>query len=361
MPFAEVVNDQAYLKVGFMGLQGSGKTYTAAQIAIGLHKLLVERKIIDRKLPVFALDSETGSTWLKPLFEQAGIRLFADKTKAFPALVRGCQEVAKQNGILLVDSITHFWREICEAYARDKKRRKLEFQDWGTIKSRWEEFTNLYVNGSFHCIMCGRQGYEYDMYVDEEDGKRKIEKAGLKMKAETETGYEPNLLVVMERHQELDTNGQTVKRVWRTAYVLKDRADLIDGKSFDNPTFESFAPHINTLNLGGEHVGVDTSESSQGTFPRDDNHWRYEKEQKEVALAELQALMVQHYPTRSGADSQAKLALLLEIFDCRSWEKVQQKSLQEIREGYEKTHLKLEGKPVATAQSALTAEADERF
>lgn len=360
MPFAEVINDQAYLKAGFMGLQGSGKTYTAAQIAIGLHKLLAERKIIAPKLPVYALDSETGSTWLKPMFEKEGIRLFADKTKAFPALVRGCQEVAKQKGILLIDSITHFWREICDAYAKEKRRRKLEFQDWGTIKAQWQQFTDLYVNGTFHCVMCGRQGYEYDMYVDEDDGKRKIEKSGLKMKAETETGYEPNLLVVMERHQELDTNGVSVKEVWRTAYVLKDRADLIDGKSFKNPTFNDFAPHVNTLNLGGEHVGVDTSETSQGTFPRDDTGWRYEKEQKEVMLAEFQGLAVKHYPSQSGDDKKAKAALVFEIFGCHSWEKVQQKSLEEIKDGFHKAYQKLEGKLPGQTVS-LTQEASETF
>ncbi len=346
MGFTEVVNDQAYLKAGILGLQGSGKTMTAAKLLIGLHKHLAAKQVIDPKLPVHFIDSETGSTWLRPLFEQAGIRLLADKTRAFPALVRGCKEVAKLNGLLLIDSITHFWRELCEAYAKEKNRRKLEFADWNVIKSRWQEFTDSYVNGPYHCVMNGRQGYEYDMYEDD-NGKKKIEKSGVKMKAETETGYEPNLLVLMERHQELD--GTSVSRQWRTAYILKDRGQDIDGKCFNDPDFANFLPHINRLNLGGAHLGVDTSETSQGTFPRDDNSWRYEREQKDAYLAEFQGLAVKHYPSQTAADKQAKAALVFEIFGCHSWEKVTQMGLIDIKAGYFKAHEKLEGRPAPDA------------
>jgi hypothetical protein len=342
MGFTEVVNDQAYLKAGLLGLQGAGKTMTGAKILIGLHKHLVARKVIDPALPVHFMDSETGSTWLRPLFADAGITLMVDKTRAFPALVRGCKEVSKLKGLLLIDSITHFWRELCEAYAKEKNRRKLEFSDWNVIKSRWNEFTDLYVNGAFHCVMCGRQGYEYDMYEDD-NGKKKIEKAGVKMKAETETGYEPNLLVLMERHQELD--GSSIKRQWRTAYILKDRCQDIDGKSFDNPDFADFLPHINRLNLGGDHVGVDTSETSQGTFPRDDNSWKYERDQCTIMLEEIKGLMVRYYPSQSADDKRAKADLVREFFNTESWTKVELMSLLELRTAYVKLHTKLVGAP----------------
>jgi len=38
--------------------------------------------------------------------------------------------------------------------------------------------------------------------------------------------------------------------------VLKDRSTLLDGKTFRNPTFETFLPHIQLLNLGGKQLGV---------------------------------------------------------------------------------------------------------
>jgi hypothetical protein len=43
-------------------------------------------------------------------------------------------------------------------------------------------------------IICGRAGYEYD-YFEDDEGKKQLEKTGIKMKAETEMGFEPSLLV----------------------------------------------------------------------------------------------------------------------------------------------------------------------
>jgi len=41
--------------------------------------------------------------------------------------------------------------------------------------------------------------------TDEESGKKNLEKTGIKMKAKGELGYEPSLLVLMER--EMDKSG----------------------------------------------------------------------------------------------------------------------------------------------------------
>ena len=76
-------------------------------------------------------------------------------------------------------------------------------------------------------------------------------------------GYEPSLLVLMERHMDVATN-----KVRRTASVLKDRACLIDGKEFKNPEFKNFLPHIERLNLGGNELGVD-GDNSEATIPPD--------------------------------------------------------------------------------------------
>jgi hypothetical protein len=63
--------------------------------------------------------------------------------------------------------------------------------------------------------------------------------------------------------------GKRVARHWRETTVVKDRFDLIDGKVFENPTFEAFLPHIERLNLGGSQIGFDATRSSVGMFPAD--------------------------------------------------------------------------------------------
>jgi hypothetical protein len=343
VPFEDVVNDQAYLKAGLMGLQGSGKTYTAAKMAIGLHDMLVTRSLADKDSPIWMCDTEVGSSWIRGEIAAAGKKFQADKTRSFKSLIQDCEQVASTNGVLIIDSITAYWRELCESYASKVGRRRLTFQDWGAIKSIWSEFTDLYVNGPFHCIMCGRQGYEYDFFEDD-DGKKQLEKTGLKMKGEGETGYEPSLLVVMERHQQLGNNNQ-IEKVWRTAYVLKDRSTLIDGKSFENPTFADFMPHINCLNLGGEHVGVSTSQNSESMIVKEQLR-EHDETRRSVTLDEINELIKKHIPGMSADDKAARGDLLEKHAGTRSWKKVETFDLNELRRIHHKVSVELEKRPL---------------
>ncbi|HHV9050759.1 TPA: AAA family ATPase, partial [Shigella flexneri] len=103
------------------------------------------------------------------------------------------------------------------------------------------------------------------------------------MKAETETGYEPSIRIQMEKQMNIETG-----QVWRTARILKDRSTRIDGQVFSNPTFKNFLPHIESLNLGGEHPGIDTSRDNSELFANDGTPtWLKEKRAKEIALDEI--------------------------------------------------------------------------
>jgi hypothetical protein len=342
MPFTKVVNDQAYAKIGILGLQGSGKTYTAAEITVGLRRLLVEKGLPGGSQPIFMNDTETGSSWLADRFAQEGIPFEVSKTRSFRDLLTDGQQVAEVNGIWLIDSITHYWNELMEAYKRKHNRKRLTINDFGAVKSLWARFTDLYVNSAAHIVMCGRQGYEYDFFEDD-DGKKQLEKTAVKMKAEGETGYEPSLLIVMERHQELDSRGK-IERVFRTAYILKDRANVIDGKSFENPTFEDFGPHIAKLNLGGNHLGVDTSRTSDSIIDREES-WKYEAEQRQILQEEITELIKKYHPSQTADDKASRIDLLEEFFSTRSWKKVETFSLQELKVAYNRLHNKLVGKP----------------
>ena len=56
-------NQTAFLKAGIMGFQGSGKTYTAVDLAIGLTKLSKGTKVA-------FYDTETGSDFHIKKFEE---------------------------------------------------------------------------------------------------------------------------------------------------------------------------------------------------------------------------------------------------------------------------------------------------
>lgn len=335
--FREAEVTSAFLKMGLMGFAGSGKTHTASQTAIGLVQYMREKGVEYADKPAFFLDTETGSDWVKPQFEAAGVRLFTAKTRAFSDLLAAVKEAEKEASLLLVDSISHFWTEICDSYMKRKNRTRLQFEDWAFLKKEWGKFTEQFINSQLHIILCGRAGYEYD-YFQDEAGKKQLEKTGIKMKAEGEMGYEPSLLVLMEREMDMETN-----KVHRTASIIKDRSTLIDGRRFHNPTFDNFMPHIKYLNLGGKQLGVDTSRNSEADIPADerDNRALHRK----IVLDEIESLLVLHFPGQSAAEKKKKLELLKTHF-AASWTEMDRlMPLSDLRAGYDSLHIELEGGP----------------
>lgn len=354
--FKPATNSQAYLKAGFMGFAGDGKTFTATQLAIGLVELMRERGLDIGDRPAYFLDTETGSDWVKPQFDAAGIELRTAKTRAFVDLMTAIAEAEQNASVLLIDSISHFWRDLTESYAARKRRTHgLQFQDWAWLKQEWGRFTDAFVNSKCHIILCGRAGYEYDFF-EQEGGKKELQKTGVKMKAETETGYEPSILVLMSKHRSMETG-----EVWREGSILKDRANIIDGKTFKNPTFEDFRPHIDFLNLGGEHIGVDTSRNSQELVTPDGKpKWQHDKEQKEIALDEIVELLKKHHGGQTKDAQNARGDVLEQIFSTRSWKRVETLPRDKIEAGRNALWLQLEGveygfKPPTEEETEATA------
>lgn len=307
-----------------VALAGDGKTHTASLVAIGLVQLLRERGFPAGDRPVMFLDSESGSDWVKPLFDAADIELEVAKTRAFVDLKDAVCETEARGCVLIADSLTHFWRRFCDEYAARKERRRgLEFHDWQWLKTEWSVFTDLYVNSQCHIILAGRAGYEYDFF-ERDDGKKELERTGVKMKAESETAFEPSLLVHMEKHIGLPDPRTGQVEMWRTATVLKDRSRRIDGRVFKNPTFADFRAHIECLNLGGVHLSVDLSRNNAALFQDDGKpKWQRDKEMKELALAEIADLLAKHFPGQAVEQKRLKGDWLEKAFNSRTWERIQ--------------------------------------
>ena len=127
----------AYLKAGFYGGQGSGKTRTATEVAIGLHKYIKSTK------GVAFFDTETGSDFMVPLFNKHKIDLFTEKAKSFVALRDTIIQAPQFADILIIDSITHPWRELVKSYKAARHQKFLRIQDWGPLKEEWQQFSDL--------------------------------------------------------------------------------------------------------------------------------------------------------------------------------------------------------------------------
>lgn len=318
--FKKMDTRPAFLKMGIYGDAGSGKTFTASQIAKGLALLTAARNGGD-KPPVMFLDTETGSAFMKPVFEKAGIEFLTpeEPTRAFCDLMGAVEEAQAAGAILIVDSMTHFWEEIREAYLAAKRERlkkpyaKLELPDWNVIKPEWAKFTTAYLNANAHIILCGRAGSVYEFQdKDDESNRKEMITVGTRMAAEKGMGYEPNILVEMTSRQAIARDKK--KTIIRTATILKDRFDVLDGLQFEDPTFENFLPHINMLNIGGKHAGINATRTSKELFPTEGEGRDTNSVRRAIVIEDIKDLLIKHVPGMSNTDKTRKSELVRKHF-----------------------------------------------
>lgn len=335
-------NKQAFAKVGLYGNAGSGKTYTAALIAIGLHQYAKATK------PIGMFDTEPAASYIIPLFEKAGIPfLVYDESRALKDLMSFMDEAEQECFAVIVDSVTHVWRDTQESYMAKineglaKKNKKpiyrLEFHHWVPIKAAWAKFTDRYLSSKLHVIVCGRAGAMYEYQENTETGKKELITTGSRMATEKEMGYEPSLLIEMIPARE---NGKTINR----AVVIKDRTDTLNGNEIDFPDFEKLKSHFAFLNLGGEHYTSMERRDSKEMFTEDgQDDWSNEQRQRGILSEEIGGLMQTHYPAQTAEHKAARLALMQEIFGTRSWKKIEEATpSKDLRAGLEKMREKLE-------------------
>jgi len=327
-------NQMAFAKVGIYGFSGSGKTRTSAEIMIGLYHYLLEKKAIKKDTPLALIDTETGTDFLIPLYEKNGVKTVRVKTRSFIDMCNVIKEAEQSCFGLITDSVTHVWRDLVDSYqkklSKSRKYKGLTFQDWNIIKPEWHKYNDLFVNSKLHIIVCGRAGWDYD-YFENENGKKELEKLGTKMKAETEFTFEPSLVIEMEIAKQI--KGEIGSKAVRLGHVIKDRNpyNSLDGKSFTNPTFKHFKPFFDNLNIGSEHLGLDTTKDSSDLFDHNGHSEAYAKKKaKEIKLEEIENALSMKFPR--DKNSRAKVAK--QIFATTSWAAVTQKPFSELEAGY---------------------------
>lgn len=326
--FVEIGNDKPFIKAAFQGFAGSGKTHTEALLVIGLHRRIESTK------PVIIFDTEKASGFLKKLFAEAGIKALVKQSRSLADLKEVMSRMRDGlSDFLLLDSVTHIWENFMEAYKQKTKRSRLEFQDWGVIKPTWKkEFSDPFVRDPYHILMTGRAGFEYESEINEDTGKREIHKSGVKMKTEGETAYESDLIVQMDRIQEMQ--GNTIGRVYRQATIIKDRSTLIDGKVFENPSYEDFAPFAEFIldNPTERHAGPAERDAATLVKTEDDKFkW---KQEKKKWLEEVENYLVSVWPGQSAAEKKNKVDALEHAFQTRSWTAIEALTPKVLEEGF---------------------------
>lgn len=335
--FKKAESTQAFVKAGVLGFAGSGKTFTTMQMVFGL------KERMGSKAPVCFFDTESGSDFFIDQCKERGFPFYQIKARAFTDALAAYDEALELGAdVLIFDSVTHIWRELCETYKKRKNRSRLQFQDWDFLKGSngWGAFTDRFLNTPIHTFICGRAGYEWEYQVI--DGKKELAKVGTKMKTESEFGYEPSLLIEMVREKLSDRVNPDAKGWAHKAYILKDRTDTINGEVFEftrdqiredaQCVFRAVEPHFACLNIGGKQLGIDTTRDSGSLF-NDNGEPKTEAyhKQRHIVYEEIMGLFDEQWPGATADAKKAKLNAFVKIFATRSKTAAESKSLDELR------------------------------
>jgi hypothetical protein len=331
-------NEQGAAKVGIFGDQGSGKTSTAALLTIGFSKEFHGGK------PVAFFDTERGSDFILPMFRSEGVQLRVFKGRAFKDLLTVMAEAERAGCCaILVDSITHVWTDVVDSYCKKRNISRPEFHHWRDIKGEWQKWPDVFLNSPLHCAVSGRSGFEYEYQENEETHKKELIKGDTKMRVEGQFGYEPHLLIEMERVRE--TGGEHVGgRFIHRAHVLKDRSWAINGKHFDFPdqdgykvgyykkVLAAFMPHFQALNIG-HHKAVAIGDSQDVFDGNGKNDYSRKAQEKAIALEECIATMQILWPGQDVKTKTLRINVLDTIWGTRAWGAVENMGLEQVQSG----------------------------
>jgi hypothetical protein len=362
--------DNSRFKAAVRGASGSGKTWWATAVAIGLHKHLGSTK------PIAFWDTENALSYVLPHFKHNGIEVVELKARAFKFVDEFFDEAEASCDIAIVDSITHLWEDLVQSYLRKRNRDKMAVWDWGKVKPEWREgMLNRIINTPLHFIACGRISDIFE-YV-EVDGEKVLTTTGSKMSAEKNTEYEPSLTVELEKftmtEDELKAaaraqkggipNLKLVRKASRFRMtVIKDRANVLGGVyEFEpypgeyigpgNDIWTAVKPFCEALNIGGAHKGVNLTIDSQAMFDSPDTSWQERERQRTICLEEIEAELKRNFSTKAE-DKRGMIDFLKATFGTAAWTAIQALPLDVLKEKRDKVMAAF-AKPAESLESKL--------
>lgn len=230
------------LFAGFYGAEGTGKTTTAVHLA------LAWRQAAELTGPIVFIDTERGAHWHRATVKQAtGQDLLTLETRKLDELLPAFAEAKQLNAaVVVVDSLTHFLREIREQYFTKHDIDDPQPQHYVQADKPFKVLLDKMLRASSNLICCAREGQVYGPVKNKKTGK--IGQAPIDTKFDAgKAGYEFDLLIHMQRHAAKDEES------YRTCTVKKDRSQLVDSEVWRVPfkCSEKFAPLFARLK-GGE-------------------------------------------------------------------------------------------------------------
>ncbi len=217
MNLRKATRQKAKIRLGLSAVSGGGKTYSALLIAYGLCGDWSKVALIDTENGSGDLYADLGPYNVLPLAPDFTPEKYIQAIKA-------CEAAGMD--VIIIDSITHEWdgKGGCLEIVEKAGGR---YQDWAKVTPRHQAFIDAIIGSSCHVITTVRRKQDYEM-TKTQDGKVKVEKAG--MKEVTREGFEYELTVNLEmdtRHNATASKDRTGLFIDRPAFVPTDDTGML--------------------------------------------------------------------------------------------------------------------------------------
>lgn len=330
--------DSSPLRAALFGPGGSGKTITAMLLALGVS---IERH---NRAPLAFVDPEGVEEFIAPLCAAESVPLVILRGRTFVEMCDGLTE-AEQIGCCayVVDHYDGIFRELTEAQKTKLNLvgRKLPYQHREELIRVWDAWVRQFRASSLHCIFTGRLAWEWGD-SESEDGETEKVKIGTKMRGDSDAGYEPNLLIEMERLEKFRRDKVSKRKqgeIAHVARVIKDRRMILNGRSFEwkdlnaytqgdyKPVYNALAAHLVARGARADlsSAGGSVARSSAELFvaPSGESAFSERARRVSIAVEELQGALNAVWPGSTNDEKKFKAIVLETLFQSRSWTKIE--------------------------------------
>ncbi len=257
--FKKVQREGARLVIGLAGVSGSGKTFTALQLAYGLAKRNADK--------IFFVDSENrrGSLYADSLPHPFNI---GDLNAPFsPARYIEAIKAASDAGaeVLIIDSISHAWEGMggAQDIANNTNSR---MANWKLAKAEWKKMMDAILQSPCHVILCIRAREKTDF-----TNPREPKQLGLQPIIEANAPFEMTASFMMhdmgKRQDILKLPSELSAIFTGNGYIGQDHGvklrSWVDGAKQLDPAVEH---HRGLINMSTEG-GMDSLKAQWATTP----------------------------------------------------------------------------------------------
>jgi len=209
--FKKAKREKIWLKVLLAGSSGSGKTYTALKLGLGIAQ--------EAGGKVAAIDTENGRIrYYANEFDFDDMQLEAPYTpeKYIEAIE---DAVDGEYAVLILDSISHEWFYCLEIHSKMPGN---SYTNWGKVTPRHDKFMEKILQSPIHLLATVRGKDEY--LLEEKNGKQIPKKIGLgyKQRDDVEYNYTVTFNIDQQSHIATATKDNT--------HIFEDRYDALNEK-----------------------------------------------------------------------------------------------------------------------------------